>query len=76
MGPGGFALEFAEHSGGFEAVHFGHLDVHENQIEGPPAEQIDGFPAVSGHEDRVASPLEETARQLLVDRIVFCEEYA
>jgi hypothetical protein len=45
----------------FEAVHFGHLHVHENQIEGLILEGFQGLATVANNVNFVSSFFEQTA---------------
>jgi hypothetical protein len=64
--------------GGLKAVHLGHLQVHQDHVEGIGArchDGIEGNPAVVGNADRGADALEQATGDLL-DFIVFGNEDA
>ncbi|MFM1944605.1 MAG: hypothetical protein RI897_3587 [Verrucomicrobiota bacterium] len=66
----------ADFGSGLVAVHFGHLEVHEDEVEGGwiGLEGFDRFEAVIGDRDRGAGALKEFAGDLLVDFVIFREE--
>jgi len=64
----------ANGGGGFEAVHFGHLDVHEDEIEVLQGEKFHGFFSGLGNRDGVTVFFEEADGQELIDSVVFGEK--
>ncbi|UUZ53829.1 hypothetical protein LP419_35405 [Massilia sp. H-1] len=64
--------------GGGIAVHVGHLDIHQQQVElaAPVAHGIDCRRAAVGHRDRRAAGGQQFARHLQVDRIVVDHQHA
>lgn len=59
-----------------EAVHQGHLAIHEHRVEGPLGEAVEGLLAVLRRSHLAAQPLEHHARELEVDRQVLHEQHA
>ena len=62
--------------GCFEAVHLGHLDVHEDEVVRELLDGLDGLDAVRGDVGAVAHRLEDEERDLLVDRVVLGQQDA
>ena len=66
----------ADVAGSLEAVHLGHLDVHEHQVVGHRLERPDGLGAV-GHRLRAqAQSAQDAERHLLVGDIVLGQQDA
>ena len=59
---------------GLDAVHLGHLDVHEDQVIMPCRQGVEGFPAALGFVGVVAEVLERGPRDLQVEGIVIHDE--
>lgn len=68
-------IEGPNANGGFVTVHFGHLDVHEHQVEDLALDGHDGLTAVGHDAHAVALPMEECDTERLVDGVVFHEEH-
>ncbi len=64
----------ADLAGGLEAVHLGHLEVHENEVVGAAFEGAEGFEAVGDSVGAVAEAFEEAEGDLLVNEVVFDDE--
>jgi len=60
----------ADRTGRLEAVHLGHLTVHEDEIVGCALEGLDGFPAVAHEIDPVPGLLEHPDGHALAHRVV------
>jgi len=60
--------------GRFEAIHFGHLDVHEDKVVFLAFDGLDGFEAVGGKVGVIAELLEDAKGDLLVDDVVFGDQ--
>ena len=58
-----------------EAVHLGHLEVHEDKVVVAGLEGVDGLEAVADGVRVVAHPLEEPKGDLLVHRVVLGHEH-
>jgi len=70
----GSQFPFADASGSLQAVHFRHLDVHQDDVEVVESiffPEFQGFNAVVRRSDRVPLFLEEFLRQDAIHRIVF-----
>src|SRR5579863_1275187 len=65
-----FFLILADHSSGFEAVHDGHLHVHQNNIELEGLESFDCFEAIVSNCDVVTLALQKSYGEALVDETV------
>ena len=61
-------------AGGLEAVHFGHLDIHEDKIERFFLQLVEDFFPIFGDAGRIAHFVEDEYGQLTVDRVVFRQE--
>ena len=72
--PASGPLVVANACGGLEAVHHGHLDVHQHHSERIEFESGQRFFPVVGHYDRMARLLQRPFGQQLVDRVVFNEQ--
>ena len=57
-----------------EAVHLGHLQVHEDDIEIADLERSSGLQAVGGDDHRMAHPLEHADGHFLVDGMVLGQQ--
>ena len=70
--PGLFAFgeEFADFAGGLEAVHFGHVHVHEDEVEAAGFGGGDGFEAVVGDVGFDADFAEDGGGDFLVHEVV------
>jgi hypothetical protein len=74
MGMRGRAFAFSRQR--MAAVHFRHLDIHEDGIEAFLREEVDGDTSVGGEDGGVPGALEEAAYEELVDGVVFGDEEA
>ena len=63
-------------AGGFQPVHLRHFDVEENQVVGMPLHGFENLAPVAGHVGRVAEPLQEQQRHLLVHGHVVGDQQA
>ena len=61
-------------AGGFEAVHLGHLDVHQDDVVRQLADRFDRFEPVRGDVGAVAQRLEHEHGDLLVDGVVLGQQ--
>ncbi len=59
-----------------DAVHFGHLHVHEHQVEVFLGDRVECLAAVDHGEHRMTLFGEEVQSHPLVDRIIFCQKDA
>ena len=59
---------------GFEAVHDRHVEVHHDRVEGLRFQLVEGLLAVLGHDDPMASGLEDQTDHLLIDPVVVRHE--
>ena len=69
VGPAG-----ADLAGCLEPVELGHLDVHEHDVILGSLEGCDGLEPVGRHVGRVAHPLEQPKRELLVHGVVLGQQ--
>ncbi len=69
-----FAISAPDATGGFEAIHFGHLNIHKNEVEGLLLQVVEDFFTVLGDSAGVAHFIEDHNGELSIDRVVFCEE--
>ncbi|VTR69616.1 hypothetical protein DESC_760043 [Desulfosarcina cetonica] len=69
-------LAGADLPGGFVAVHFRHLDVHQYQIIWPGSQPFQGNFTIAGRVGGKSEALQQGQRQLLVDQIVFDQKNA
>ena len=60
----------------FQAVHFRHHHVHENQIIRLPVKRVERFPAVGGQVRLVAQLLQDAHGNLLIDGVVVAQQDA
>src|SRR5688572_13583927 len=67
-------LSCADGACGVEAIDFGHLDVHEDNVELLRACVVDGFASVVGDGDGVTRAFEHADRKLLVHGIILGEQ--
>ncbi len=58
----------------FIAVHLGHLDIHQHQIEGMPLQHRQRILAVARRADQQPHVLQQLARHLLIDQVVFNQQ--
>ena len=63
-------------AGGLQAVHFGHLDVHKDEVEGFFLELFQYFFSIFCDSCRVAHFVKDENGQLPVDGVVFCQQDA
>jgi polyphosphate kinase len=61
------ALPLADASRRLEAVHPGHLAIHQDEVEGRPLEGLEGLEAIGGHRERGPHALEHLLGELLID---------
>ncbi len=61
---------------GLEAVHLGHLNIHQNQVECVLFKGGKSFFAVDGDQDLMSSFFKQAGDYLAVDRIVLCQQDA
>jgi hypothetical protein len=61
---------------GFEAVHFGHLDIHEYEVVAILLELFEDFFSIGGHAWIITHFIEDDEGQLLVDGVVLGQEDA
>ena len=66
----------ADLGGGFQAVHLGHLDIHEDEIEAAGQGGGDGGAAVVDHGDGVSAAFEQPPGHQLVDFVILRQEDA
>jgi len=52
------------------AVHLRHLNVHQHEVDGPFAEQVDGLPAVTDDQRKIPPVLQQLDGKALVDLVV------
>ena len=69
-------LHVADRRRGLEAAHFGHLDVHQNNIEGLGMIALDRLASVVGDFQFIAALGQQIFRHGLVDRIVLGQQDA
>lgn len=72
----GAVFALAEDAGGGEAVHFGHLDIHQHEVKVALTEGIKGEFAVRDDFDGVALFFEDAEGEFLVDGVILGEEDA
>jgi len=73
VGAGEF-LALANEARGLVAVHVGHLDVHEDEVEVAGLPGLDGEKSVGGDGDGEAAFFQEADGEGLIDAIVFGKE--
>ena len=71
----GAVLSGADAGGRLEAVHAGHLQVHQHGVERLAAENGHGFCAVGDHHGGRAEFADQGGRQPLEDRVVLGDEH-
>ena len=64
-------LFLADGRNGFEAVHHGHLEIHENEVHRLPLERFERFAAVFSEHDSVTVFFNELSGERAVDSVVF-----
>ena len=69
-------LALANDARGFQAAHFRHHDVHEDQVVGLAVQRGERFDAVGGEVGAVAHLLEQAEGDLLVDDVVVAQQHA
>ncbi len=72
----GRGLARPDRADGLEAVHLGHLQVHQHDVEPAGADRPQRPGAVGDDDDRVPQALEHAHGHLLVDRVVLGQEDA
>ena len=73
MSAGGPFL-LANSAGGGESIHFGHLDVHENDVEVLQLKGFDGFATVFDTDDRMPALLQNACGDALIHGVVFGQQ--
>ena len=63
--------EFAQPARGLQAIHNGHLHVHENQVKGLILAQLNGLGTITGDDDGSAHSFEQEADDVLVGEVIF-----
>lgn len=66
----------ADEACSFQAVHFGHLDIHKYEVVAILPELFEDFFSIGGHAWIIPHFIEDDEGQLLVDGIVFGQEDA
>ena len=61
---------------GLDAVHLGHLDVHQHHVVGLALDRIEHLQAVGGDVGAIAQALQQPQHDLLVHRVVLGHEHA
>src|SRR5262249_42389533 len=69
-------LTFANRARGFDAIHFWHLHVHEDEIVRLPIKRRQRFNAIDRKVGLVTHLLEQTNRHFLIDGVVVAQQYA
>ena len=64
------AFHFADRGGRFVPVHFGHLDVHQDEIEALLRSERYGFTAIWSYHNDVSLPFQDPDRNLLIYRVI------
>ena len=72
--PAGGLVAATDGARGLEAVHFGHLHVHQDHVEGAAGRELHRLAAVVRHGDAVSLPLEHLHGHLLVEGVVLGQE--
>ncbi len=67
-------LSLADAGRRLEAIHLGHLHVHQDQVEGLLLPGGEGLLAIAGDVHRVPALLQEDGRQRLVDEVVLHQQ--
>jgi hypothetical protein len=70
------SLPLANHRRRLEAVHLGHLDIHQHEVEVLPLQGGDYLVAVARYLDHVPPLLKRADCHSLVDRVVFGQQDA
>jgi len=71
---GGRSVQCSNAACGFDAIHFRHLHIHEDEVEGFGGKAPDGFRAIGGDGHNAALAFEHAAREQLIDDTVFGDE--
>ena len=66
----------ADRARGLEAIHVGHLAIHEHQIVDGVIESRDGLPAIRDHVDVMSGLLQQAHGDLLIHPIVLGDQNA
>ncbi len=69
-------FSFADCRRGLKSIHFGHLQVHQDQVEGLICKSFQCIAAIDHHRDAVSPFLKQPRCQPLIDRIVFRNKHA
>ena len=70
----GRPLALADGARRLEAAHFGHLHVHQHDVERLRGQRGERFPAVVGNRDPMTAAFEQRRRQPLIDSIVLGQQ--
>ena len=65
----------ADHFGCQQAVHFWHLNVHEDEVEFLLTQEFDGFNTIIGNGEGKAHSINNSAHQFLIDGVIFCKQH-
>jgi len=68
--------KFADTLGRAKAIQFWHHHIHENQIELRLIKRLERLAPIGRERDVMPSPLQQTQRQLLIDRVVLGKQNA
>ena len=68
------AFQFTDPPSRFQAIQFGHLDIHQHEIEGPLPYSIHGFSSVVNYLHGVSHELKQPDGNLLVHQAIFREQ--
>lgn len=71
----GIGLHLADFFSGFKSIHTGHLTIHENDIETRFLRFLDSGKTIGSQRNDTAHILQKQRCKLLVDRIVFDQQY-
>lgn len=55
----GCAFSLTNRSGGFQPIHYGHLNVHKNQVEAFPFDRFQSLDAITHHDHEMSFPLQQ-----------------
>jgi hypothetical protein len=70
------SIQLANDLGSGRAVHFRHLDVHQDEIVRDSLDGFDGLRAIGDDVDQMTEPAEHHFDEQLIDRVVLGDEYA